>query len=510
MRACLILLLFTAGISPLSSRAYDTPDLSSTRLHGLHVGPHRVGFLSKALVDPTRNTSGTEAGTRIGVAVWYPAAAVPGAGPAMTGLDYRLLAFHQPASPAERRRFAEGEAEMAMGWRHVGIVPLDRTQASASLDAPGIAVRDATPAPRRYPVVMVLGGQYYLSTTAELLASHGFVVAAPFRFSDVSNEIGTASSTWYLENSVRDAEWAVDHLRTFEHADVSRLGAIGHGGGGLQALLYAMRNTNVTALITVDAGNFSARTHSQPIPFYSPRLLRIPYLYVATAETKKGQDRWEDFLGMRFSDRIDVTLQSPAIRHHDLSDLGRSVTAPMGIRGDAQPVVQQAYTHVQEMTVRFFSARASGRGTDQIADWLETTSQAKALSVAVHPGVRAAPTVEAVLASLDAGTAAALEDAMSRDPDAPVFRADALNRIITKALTAGQFGAAASIAEFAARLHPDSVLLMDAASEAREGAGDRAGAADLAARCAATPPGTDWRTSIAIARCRERLTRLRN
>ena len=270
MRACLSLLLFMAGSSPLSSQADDSFRLSATRLRGLNVGPHRVGFRATTVIDPTRHTNAGGDGTPIGVAMWYPAA--HRGAPAMTGLDYRLLAFHQPLSPAERRRFAEGEAETAMGWRHVGIVPLDRAQAAASLDAPGIAIPNAAPAPGRFPLVMVLGGQYYLSTTAELLASHGFIVAAAFRFSDVASEIGTASFTWYLENSVRDAEWVVHHLRTFEHADVSRLGAIGHGGGGLQALLFAMRNTNVTALVNVDAGNFSARTHSQPIPFYGPRL----------------------------------------------------------------------------------------------------------------------------------------------------------------------------------------------------------------------------------------------
>lgn len=502
--------MIMAGIAGLSLQAgaiADAPDLAATRLRGVNVGPHRVGFLSRIGLDPTRHTNGSDGGTRIGLAIWYPAAPVPGE-PAISGLDYRLLVFQEPQTAAEKQRFADGEGDAAMGWRHVGIVPMDRTQAMSSLEAPGIAVRNAPHAAGRFPVVVVLGGQYYLSTSAETLASHGFVVAAPFRLSDVSNEIGTASFTWYIENSVRDAEWALEELRTFESADVSRVGALGHGGGGLQALIFAMRNTSVGALVNVDAGNFSSRTQAPQIPFYSPRLLRVPYLYVATAETRKGQDRWDDFLAMRFSDRIEVILQEPAVRHHDLSDLGRPVTAPMGIRGEFRTQVQQAYSDVQDMTVRFFQVLA-GRDTGDVAAWLRERAPAGSFSVAAHASVRPAPTVEAVLYSLNGGTAATLEGARQRDPEAPVFRADGLGRIVAKALATGQFEIAESIADFAMRVHPDSVSLLESRSEAREGRGDRVGAADLAVRCVATPPGGDWRTAAAIARCRDRLGRLR-
>ena len=46
------------------------------------------------------------------------------------------------------------------------------------------------------------------------MASHGFLVVAPFRFSDQSNEVGTRDLTWYLENSVRDAEWGLEDRKS--------------------------------------------------------------------------------------------------------------------------------------------------------------------------------------------------------------------------------------------------------------------------------------------------------
>jgi hypothetical protein len=482
-------------------------DIAATRLRGVNVGPHAVGFDVRTGLDPTRRINASDDGTRIGLAFWYPASSTDGA--LIHGLDYRLLAFHQPLSDAERRRFAEDEAYAAMGWRHIGIVPMDRTQALATLSAPGIAVRRAPRVAGRFPVIVVLGGQYYLSTTAEMLASHGFVVAAPFRLNDVSNEIGTPSFTGYIENSVRDAEWALNELRGFENADLSRVGAIGHGGGGIQALVFTMRNTNVRMLVNIDAGNFSARSRAQEITFYSPRLVRVPYLYIATTDTRKGQDKFDDFMAMRFSDRIEVTLHDPAVRHHDLSDLGRPVTAPQGIRGESQAQVQQAYVDIQDMTVRFFKAHGGDRRGEDVAGYLRERGPARSFTVATYAAVRAAPTVEAMMAALDAQTASTLAGAHRRDPDAPVFRADNLGRIVAKALATGEFAIAEAVAEFAMTVYPKSVLFLDYKSEARESRGDLAGAAELAATCAAAHSDNDWRATVAISRCRDRLDRLR-
>ena len=44
---------------------------------------------------------------------------------------------------------------------------------------------------------------------------------------------------------------------------------------------------------------------------------------------------------MTFSDQFEVALNDAVVRHHDLSDYGRAVTAPMAIRGTPQAEVQQ-------------------------------------------------------------------------------------------------------------------------------------------------------------------------
>ncbi len=351
----------------------------------------------------------------------------------------------------------------------------------------------------------------YLSTTAELLASHGYVVVAPFRFSDEPNAIGTDQFTWYLENSVRDGEWAIEQVRAGGVGDPDRLSVIGHGGGGLQALLFAMRNVGVDAVMNIDAGNFSTRTGARAIPFYSPRLLRAPYLYMATAETRAGQDQFADFLAMTFSERVEVVLQDPAVRHHDLSDLGRAVTSPLGLRGPQQRQVEQAYATVHDLIVRFLRSHSAsnGEGRNTFAVWLQDRSATGAFTVAVHPGSTPAPPIATMLTEVGAGTRAALEDARRRDPDAPLFQAQNLERLVSKALATNQPADAESIADFALTLHAGAPVFQEYKSEALEARGEAAKAAEAAAACAASTSGNDWRATAAVTRCRARAERLR-
>ncbi len=346
---------------------------SRTRASGIALGPYAAGFEIRTGLDRTRPVAPNGGGMRMGLAIWYPAR--PGsAGTAMTSLDYRLLP-HGEVSAAERTRLIGGEVEPLLASPHVGIVPQSRTQALDGISSGGIAVRGAPHADARFPVVMLFGGPYYLATTAETLATRGFVVCAPFRFAGQSNESGWEFPR-YMENSVRDGEWALEQLQQVASVDGSRIGALGHGGGGLQALLFAMRNARVTALANIDAGNFSTRTEASKISLYKPRLQRSPYLYIATPGTRKGQDLFSDFLAMSASDRYEVILQEPAVRHHDLSDLGRAVTEPLQIRGEPQAAVQQAFVAVQDLLAHFFDSqlRREPESRDALAAWMEHRS----------------------------------------------------------------------------------------------------------------------------------------
>ncbi len=481
---------------------------TGTRADGLRLGPNGVGFELLSGIDHRRRINRDE-GIRLGIAVWYPAQSPAAGSPTLTNMDYRRLERSELPTENERDALDAEEVDAIVGWRHVGIVALTRAQAKTSLETHGIAVKGAIAQPGRCPVVIILGGPYYLSTTAEVLASHGFLVAAPFRIRDQSDERDTNDFRWWVDDSVGDAEWALDTLRNDARADLRSICALGHGGGGMQAMLLAMRNRSITSVATIDAGNFSTRSEPERLAFYSPRLMRAPYLYIATETTRKSQDRFADFEAMKFSDRTEVVLDSADVRHHDLSDIGRAVTIPMRLRGEAQTTVEKAFANVHEMLVRFVGEHSSRpRSTSsRLVAWLESHKATDNLTVTMRPAIEPAPTTRAAIESLSDSTLANLKDARQRDPDAPLFGEYSLRELVAAA-SMRRASLAAPLADFALGLHPASAVLLAQASEIAFAAGDQLKAIERARACAALKPDADWQASIAVGKCTALLQRL--
>ena len=385
--SCCAILLAVAPAAPVITEAPPpsvSPATARARLLGVDVGPHGVGVEVRRKPDsPARSGSG--AAPRLGLAVWYPADVDPGRA-GIDALDYRLLDRLEPPTDALRRSVAESEAATLIASPHVGIVPLTKEQALASLSAAGMAARNVPWSHGTFPAVLILGGPYYLSTTAEVLASHGIVAVAPFRFHDPQQRAADRPFSGFMEDALADADWALGELRAMRGVDAARVAALGHGGGGFQALLLAMRSRNVSAIVNIDAGNFSTRTNPGQLSFYRPGGLRVPYLYIATAQTRATQDLFDDFLKMAASDRFEIVLQAAALRHHDLSDLGRGVTA-IGIRGDAQPQVQASYATVQRLIVRFLDDVWSSdpRNHAEFLAWLRDRAETASYTASFHP-----------------------------------------------------------------------------------------------------------------------------
>ncbi len=228
----------------------------------------------------------------------------------------------------------------------------------------------------------------------------------------------------------------------------------------------------------------------------------MPYLYIATADTRNGQDRFDDFVAMKFSDRTEVVLGAKVVRHHDLSDIGRAITKPMRIRGDAQTVVERTYAGVQEMVVRFSAEHSSTRTPGaSLSDWLEEHKVPDDITVTVRPGIEPAPTITAVLQTLSDRTVADLKDARQRDPEAALFHESSLSQLVTAA-SARQPRVVGGLADFAVSVHPTSAVLLAQASDVALGTGDRAKAIERARSCAAIDVDSDWQASIAVGNAR--------
>jgi hypothetical protein len=468
---------------------------------GLSPGPYGVGFQFSHTVDPTRNIDSKHPGTPFGLALWYPSSQPGPKATFVTQLEYRLLEFSRPLAPAARQAYADQQAQQMVAWRHIGIVPLTVEQARATLNATGRAVRGAPRVKGRFPVVIILGGPWYLATTAEFLASHGYLVLACVRFRDSRTEIPSSDFRWSIENSLRDAEWALTEFRQDPAADMKSVTSLGHGGGGLQALLLGMRNRQVTAVANIDAAIFSSRTNPAQFLFYNPSLLRVPYLNLLTADTRQHSDQYADFEKMRFSGRYEVILTNPDLRHHDLSSVGRGVSASLGIRGDPQPIVLQTYADVQTTILQFLEANQHPQ-TNAFAEWLQHLGQSPAYACTTREATQPAPELYDVLTEIDRWTPDRLREAYERDPDADAFSEDGLLLIMNVARTRDTH-LAQSFVPLAIEIRPNSVQLLQLASAIEESSGESPNAQDLALRCLAiSVQDGDWRSQAAQTQCR--------
>jgi len=250
----------------------------------LAVGPHPVGFRLVEAHDASRaiRPDSTTAATfprPLRVYVWYPAKADPQVTP---------LTFARYAELATADVWPDAVLKGARGVLSYARRPLARSvgpeRFEELLERQVTAVEQAAAADGRFPLLVLGQGLYYESPVAhfalcESLASHGFVVAT-------TPLVGTHSPLVQLdvidlETQVRDLEFAVARARELPFVSQERLGVLGFDMGGMAALILAMRNPDVDALVTFDAAVLYGHPAGIPVDAqdYAPTLLRCPWLH---------------------------------------------------------------------------------------------------------------------------------------------------------------------------------------------------------------------------------------
>ncbi len=242
-------------------------------------GPHGVGFRLLQDMDPSRSFQGKSRPIRI--YLWYPTG--KSSGSAMSFRDYADLAALDFGSD---RRIPIGSERIDPS---LPIITSFSEEGMARLMSKELrAVRDAHPGEGRFPVVVLGQGIDFESPLAhvvlcEYLASHGYVVVTTPLLGVHSRLSGVGILD--VEAHVRDAEFASGRARDLSFVDSSRLGAAGFDLGGISALLLAMRNPDVKALVTMDCAvqfdnGFLKVPHESPD--FNPDRLRIPWIHMMT------------------------------------------------------------------------------------------------------------------------------------------------------------------------------------------------------------------------------------
>ncbi|HEY6372403.1 MAG TPA: alpha/beta fold hydrolase [Candidatus Sulfotelmatobacter sp.] len=185
------------------------------------------------------------------------------------------------------------------------------------------AYLDAPPASGSFPVVVYSMGQNdhneENAVLCEFLASHGFIVVSvpdlgptPRRSSLIVDDPAS------YEGQVRDLEFALQETLKMPSADGSRVAAVGMSMGGIYALLFAMRNDRVGAIVGLDA------SYMEPLPryyykyqeayYFNPPAIRIPLLSIFRKDEHVSQDV---IAKLRYSDR--VLVEVPKVIHADFT-----------------------------------------------------------------------------------------------------------------------------------------------------------------------------------------------
>lgn len=437
--------------------------------HGLTPGPYGVGVRVRQATDFTRSYGHAMNGVPVQLVLWYPAQPGHGAAKRLTQLDYEMMAAPGAPSASKRRTVAARSVNLAVSWLHVGIVPQTREQSMTALRATGLGVPDATSVRGRFPVV-VIGNPAYLSTTAELLASHGYLVVSAIQFDSPWGERPPPARGATYEPDVRTQEWALGELTREPLADMRRVVALGHGAGGMLALLLAERDARVGAVVALDAAVFSSRSDWGDIPFAGRLALRVPMLNIVRQETVDDQDLYAEFRMMRYSERYEAVFEDAELRHHDLSNVGRGVSAALKIRGPAQAMVLDRYTSTHRMVLAFLDRFIGGHLASPLQAQLAAVGHPARITVlpATIPALSVDEAVESFSGRSDQDAISVLKGQHTADPDSPTFEVESFVEMAERLTHLGRTMAAIELLELAEELYPGSSQITAAAENAKQ------------------------------------------
>ena len=223
----------------------------------LRRGRHAVALDTVLLLDSTRSFdsdatgSGRNGARPLRVMIWRPAARSRrpqlefGAYAELVGFEAREK-VEAPSVAAERGRRETTDYLKSLG--------ADSAQAAAALELPMLARRGASPAPGRFPLVLLAVGKddspVLHAAAGEYLASHGFIVAGTAGLGARERPMQWAAAD--LEAQASDLAFLLAWARTRPGADVGRVGIVAFSFGSGAALVVARRDSSIAAIVSLD------------------------------------------------------------------------------------------------------------------------------------------------------------------------------------------------------------------------------------------------------------------
>jgi len=340
----------------------------------LAAGPYRVGFRRLFRFDASRTWQTTRDfkgafspdlnGRPVQINVWYPAAT--------TGTA-RQMHFADYVDQTAPEAFSEFNATMKDRNRRNAGDSVPRDQLTALQTTPMNAYWGAAPAEGHFPAVLYFGGlDAQINSNvilAEYLASHGYIVAGISLLGPTDEQTFQSRTSGDLDASVRDMEFAWSALAENSNADKGKLAIMGHSVGGIEAVLFGMRNANVSAVIALDGtygfqGLSSVLTQSYG---YAPEKMRAPFLDLRRAQGAQG-DEPLDFTAvesLRHSDRTFISIKK--MHHSDFTSFAMigehfhtPITAKYPLNGWDRETAKSGHEQMCRIILAFLDAEVRG------------------------------------------------------------------------------------------------------------------------------------------------------
>jgi dienelactone hydrolase len=255
--------------------------LSAATLWGdLEAGPHLVGFEQLESFDYSRpfRAEGDDRARPITMSIWYPAAAQRD--------DEQPLRYGRYLDGADSRE--SFKARLATyGYS------LSPAELEALFSSETGAVEKTPRASGPFPLLIFgtgLTGPFYLNTVlCEYLASHGYIVVAipslPAR-----EDVEAAYDVLAVDAQIRDMEFVIQEMHGYPEVADGRFGLVAWSLGGVAQALLQMKNTDVGAVVSLDAATGYAYGEKllESSIFFQPPRATAAFLH-ATDSRESGQ-----------------------------------------------------------------------------------------------------------------------------------------------------------------------------------------------------------------------------
>lgn len=445
----------------------------------LEPGSNSVGFKVIYLLDYSRNWKSKynvdgqmQSGMRtrpLCISVWYPAKKQANIPKAL----YREYVFSKTADKdftqanamleerdvANLRRFFNNSEQV--------FNELMATRMVASLNAP--------PSIGSFPLIIYSSGLNDSSQSNvvlwEYLASHGYVVATVPQLGTTSEFLNLATNQIDLETQVRDLESALGVMHDFPNVDHNKLGVMGHSIGGLASLILQLRNTDVDAVIGLDAsyGFKSIVERLTQSPYYQPEKMRVPFLDMRRPSAEVDLSGVNSF---RYADKYFLTF--PGMSHGDFTSSSMMALKFPTIKDSrTTEVAGRGYQIVCRYALNFLNAylKQDSSGLKFIGKESEMNGiPAGVVNREFHKGLQSPPTEsEFVAIIMQSGFQKAIEvyrKFKAQEPQQGIIRESTLNTLGYQLLGSGQIAQAVDVFKLNVEDHPTSANAYDSLAEA--------------------------------------------